>query len=151
MLPTFLIRATIDWIRHDSEFKDSNPYSRCEEALKMVRRLWQEEFGRLDSQTLEPAVLIAYWEEFFHAEDPLPDEVEWSEGLKKHSSPHDKYEDWEKWFKQNYAEVYKDNDIWKSVMMSAWAESHQCIVRYQAGNWRFSPSKSYLTTAAMWS
>ena len=151
MLPTFLIRATIDWIRHDSQFEDSNPYSRCVEALKMVNRLWQEEFGRLDNLTLEPAVLIAYWEEFLHAEDPLPDEVEWRDGLKKHSSPHDNYDNWEKWFKENYAAVYENNDIWKCVMMSAWAETHQFIVRYQAGNWRFLSSKSYLPTAAMWS
>jgi len=151
MLPTFLIRAAIDWIRHDSQFKDSNPYSRCEAALTLVRRLWHEEMGRLDSQSLEQTVLIAYWEEFFHAEDPMPDETEWRDGLKNHSSAHDSYEVWEKWFKENYAEVYKDNDIWKSVMMSGWANSHQCVVRYQAGHWRFLPSKSYLPAPAMWS
>jgi hypothetical protein len=150
MLPIFLIRSSIDWIRHDSQFKDSNPYSRCEESLKLVRRLWHEQFGRLDSLTLEPAVLIAYWEEFFHAEDPLPDELEWRDGLKKHSSPHDTYESWEKWFKEQYAEVYQNNDIWKSVTVCAWAHSHQYTVRYQAGNWRFLPSKSYLPTAFMW-
>ena len=45
MLPIFLIRSTIDWIRHADKFKDSNPYSRAEEALKthsplMARRIW---------------------------------------------------------------------------------------------------------------
>ena len=55
MLPIFLIRASIDWIRHDSQFVDSNPYSRGEEALKLIKRLWIEEFGRLDSAALEPA------------------------------------------------------------------------------------------------
>ena len=99
---------------------------------------------------LEPAILIAYWEEFFHAEDPIPDENEWREGLSKRSGPYDSFEEWQKWFKQSYAEVYQDNNIWKSVVMSAWANTHQYVVRYQAGNWRFVASKSYLLTSAMW-
>ncbi len=150
MLPAFLIRASIDWVRHSEKYKDSNPYSRCEDMLKLIRRLWQEEFGRLESTALEPAVLIAYWEEFFHAEDPSPDEKEWREGLKKRASVYDSYDEWYIWFKQNYAEVYVDNNIWKSVIMTAWADTHQYVVRYQAGNWRVVPSKSYLPTSAMW-
>jgi hypothetical protein len=150
VLPPFLIRAAVDWVRHSEKYKDSNPYTRGADTLKLIRRLWQEEFGRLESTSLEPAVLIAYWEEFFHAEDPTPDEREWREGLKKRASDFDSYEEWGVWFKQNYAEVYIDNSIWKSVIMTAWADTHQYVVRYQAGNWRFVPSKSYLLTSAMW-
>jgi hypothetical protein len=150
MLPVFLIRASIDWIRHNNNFKDSNPYSRCEASLKQIRHLWHEEFGPLDTINLEPAILISYWEEFFHAEDPLPDELEWRDGLRKHSSLHKTYEDWEKWFIEQYAAVYQNNNIWKSVIICAWANSHQYTAHYQAGNWRFLPNKPYLPTTSMW-
>ena len=49
MLPAYLIRAAVDYIRHADAMKDSNPYSRCEEALKLVSKLWQENIGRLKS------------------------------------------------------------------------------------------------------
>lgn len=150
MLPAFLIRASIDWIRHNKSFQDSNPYSRCDELLKFVRMLWHEQFGHFESAMLEPAILIAYWEEFFNAADPLPDEIEWREGLKKHSGEHKTYERWDAWFKQEYKGVYKDNLIWKSIIISSWANSHGHTVRYASNEWRFLPSKSYLPTASIW-
>ena len=93
MLPAFLIRAAVDYVRHAPENKDSNPYSRCEEALKIVNQLWLEKIGRADQALVEVATVTAYWEEFFHAEDPLPDEKEWREGLGKRSGNYDSFEE----------------------------------------------------------
>lgn len=74
MIPAFLIRAGVDWVRHNTDYKDSNPYSRCEESIKTCQLLWEQQMGKPDLVLLEPAIVSAYWEEFFHAEDPLPDE-----------------------------------------------------------------------------
>jgi hypothetical protein len=150
MLPAFLIRADIDWVRHNEIFKTSNPYSRCQEAIKTCDRLWQEQLGYVDSGMLEPAVATAYWEEFFHADDPLMDEKEWRDGLTKRSSQYDSFQDWQSWFKQSYAKVYQENNIWTSVLMTAWANTHQYDVRYQNGVWDFLPNRSYLPTQQMW-
>ena len=66
--------------------------------------------------------------------------------FKKRSSVYDSYDEWHIWFKQNYAEVYVDNNIWKSVIMTGLGNTHQYAVRFQAGNSRVVPSKSYLPT-----
>src|ERR1700679_1230245 len=112
MIPAFLIRTSIDWVRHNPEFKDSNPYSRCEESIRVFLELWKEQFGEVSSNILEPALVAAYWDEFFHAEDPSPDEKEWRDGLMKRSSGYDGFDQWQEWFKKSYAKVYKDNNIW---------------------------------------
>lgn len=150
MLPAFLLRAGIDWVRHDETLKDSNPYSRCQHAVKTFQSLWQEQFGQSEDDYLELAVITAYWQEFFHAEDPLPDEKEWREGLIKRSSRYESFEDWQEWFKKEYAKLYKDNNIWNCILLSAWAHTHQYDVRYTDENWAFSPSRSYLPTSQMW-
>ena len=150
MIPAFLIRAGIDWVRHNSEFRDSNPYSRCEESIKTCQALWESQLGKSDIVLLEPAIVSAYWEEFFHAEDPLPDEKEWREGLTKRSGQYDSFEEWQDWFKKSYAKVYKDNNIWMSVLMTAWAHTHQYEVRYTEDSWEFRPSRSYLPTTQFW-
>jgi hypothetical protein len=150
MIPAFLIRAGIDWVRHNPEFRDSNPYSRCEESIKTCQALWESQLGKSDIILLEPAIVSAYWEEFFHAEDPLPDEKEWREGLTKRSGQYDSFEEWQDWFKKSYAKVYKDNNIWMSVLMTAWAHTHQYEVRYTEDSWEFRPSRSYLPTTQFW-
>jgi len=150
MIPAFLIRAGIDWTRHNPEFRDSNPYSRCEESIKTCQALWENQLGKSDIILLEPAIVSAYWEEFFHAEDPLPDEKEWREGLSKRSNQYDSFEEWQDWFKRSYAKVYKDNNIWMSVLMTAWAHTHQYEVRYTEDSWEFRPSRSYLPTSQFW-
>jgi hypothetical protein len=150
MIPAFLIRAGIDWVRHNPEFKDSNPYSRCEESIKTCQALWENQLGKSDLVLLEPAIVSAYWEEFFHAEDPLADEKEWREGLTKRSGQYDSFEEWQDWFKKSYAKVYKDNNIWMSVLMTAWAHTHQYEVRYTEDSWEFRPSRSYLPTSQFW-
>lgn len=150
VLPAFLIRAGIDYVRHSDGFKDSNPYSRCEEIIVVCRKLWQEKIGRVDQSLLEVAVVTAYWEEFFHAEDPLPDEREWREGLAKRSSNYDSFEEWQEWFKKSYAQVYQDNNIWTSVLMTSWAHTHQYQLMYNDEEWDFRLSKSYLPTSHMW-
>jgi hypothetical protein len=150
MLPAFLIRADIDWIRHNERLKTSNPYSRCQEAIDTCDKLWLEQLGYVDRTMIEPAVANAYWEEFFHADDPLPDEKEWKEGLIKRSSQYDSFQDWQTWFKHSYAKVYVDNNIWTSVLMTAWANTHQYDVRFQNGVWDFVPNRSYLPTQQMW-
>lgn len=106
--------------------------------------------GKPDLVLLEPAIVSAYWEEFFHAEDPLPDEKEWREGLTKRSGQYDRFDEWQDWFKKSYAKVYKDNNIWMSVLMTAWAHTHQYEVRYTEDSWEFRPSRSYLPTSQMW-
>lgn len=150
MIPAFLIRAGIDWVRHHERFKDSNPYSRCEESIKACRSMWEQHIGVADSILLEPAIVSAYWEEFFHAEDPLPDEREWRDGLTKRSGQYDSFEQWQEWFKKTYAKVYKENNIWMSVLMTAWAYTHQYEVRYTEDSWEFRPSRSYLPSSEMW-
>ncbi len=150
MLPALLIRAGIDHVRHSDELKDSNPYSRCEEALRVCQELWEELIGKPDPAILEPAIVTAYWEEFFHAEDPHADEREWREGLTKRSGQYDSFEEWAEWFKGSYAKVYKENNIWTSVLMTSWAHTHQYELTYQGDTWDFKPSKSYLPSSQMW-
>lgn len=150
MLPAFLIRASVDYVRHSDGLKDSNPYSRCEEVLTVANKLWLEKIGRADKSVLEVAAVTAYWEEFFHAEDPLHDEREWREGLAKRSSNYDSFEEWQEWFKKSYAQVYQDNNIWTSVLMTSWAHTHQYQLMYNDKEWDFRPSKSYLPTSQMW-
>jgi hypothetical protein len=150
MLPAFLLRAGIDWVRHDDALKDSNPYSRCHEAVKTFTTLWREQFGQCDETLLELAAVTSYWNEFFHAEDPLPDEKEWREGLVKRSSRFDSFEDWQTSFKTEYGKLYKDNNIWNCILLTAWAHTHQYDVRYGDDTWKFSPSRSYLPTSQMW-
>ena len=150
MLPAFLIRAAIDYVRHHDDFKNSNPYTRCDESLKVTRQLWKEKIGRVDHSLLEVAAVTAYWEEFFHAEDPLADEREWREGLAKRSSNYESFEEWQEWFKKSYAQVYQENNIWTSVLMTAWAHTHQYQLMYNQEAWAFRPSRSYLPTNHMW-
>ena len=150
MIPAYLIRAGIDWVRHCEEHKDSNPYSRCEESLKMVTALWEEQVGQSDLYLVEPATVTAYWAEFFHAEAVLPDELEWREGLLKRSSQYDSFDEWQDWFKQNYAKVYKDDIIWMGVLTTAWAHTHQYEVVYSDDAWEFRPATSYLPTSELW-
>ncbi len=150
MIPAFLIRTSIDWVRHNPEFRDSNPYSRCEESIRVFLELWKEQFGEAESNILEPALVAAYWDEFFHAEDPLPDEKEWRDGLMKRSSGYDSFEQWQEWFKKSYAKVYKDNNIWMGVLMTSWAHTHQYEVRYTDESWEFLEAHSYLPTSQMW-
>jgi len=150
MIPAFLIRAGIDWVRHNEAFKDSNPYSRCEASIKTCRALWEQHVGNADLLLLEPAIVSTYWEEFFHAEDPMRDEKEWRDGLIKRSVQYDSFDGWQDWFKKSYAKVYKDNNIWMSVLMTAWAHTHQYDVRYTEDSWEFTPSRSYLPTTQMW-
>ena len=150
MFPALLIRSGIDWVRHTEQFKDSNPYSRCEESIRVCQILWEEKMGKMNSELLEPAIVSGYWEEFFHAEDPLPDEGEWRDGLSKRAGQYDSFEEWQEWFKKAYAQVYKDNNIWTSVLMTAWAHTHQYDVVYTENSWDFQPSSSYLPTSQMW-
>ncbi|MFN8657664.1 MAG: hypothetical protein U0105_15085 [Candidatus Obscuribacterales bacterium] len=150
MYPAYLIRSAIDWVRHDEKFKDSNPYSRCEETVKTCRELWQEQEGVAYTDMVEPNAVTAYWTEFFHAPDPLPDEHEWRDGLIKRSHQYDSFEDWAVWFKQQYARVYKDDYNWMGVLTAAWAHTHQYEVRYVEDNWDFQPALSYLPTSEMW-
>jgi hypothetical protein len=150
MFPAFLIRAGIDWVRHNDEFKDSNPYSRCEESIKACQAMWEQQMGKSDSVLLEPAIVSAYWEEFFHAEDPMADEREWRDALTKRSGQYDSFEEWQDWFKKAYIKVYKDNNIWMSVLMTAWAHTHQYEVRYTEDSWEFRPSRSYLPSSQLW-
>ena len=79
MLPAYLFRVGIDWVRHQKEFSSSNPYARCEQSIKVLEKLFEENLCRADSKHLEVAAVCAYWEEFFHLEDPLHDEKEWEE------------------------------------------------------------------------
>jgi hypothetical protein len=150
MLPAFLIRVSVDAIRHDKTLQESNPYSRCEAALELFITLWQEQFGKADSRVLEPDLVTSYWDEFFHSEDPLPDENEWREGLAKRASRYDSFSDWQDWFKQSYAKVYKENNIWMGILMTAWAHTHQFEVRYTNDKWEFREARSYLPTSQVW-
>lgn len=150
MLPAFLLRTGIDWVRHEEGLKESNPYARCEQAIKTTLSLWREQYGHADAGLLELAIVTAYWEEFFHAEDPLPDEKDWRDGLTKRSSRYDSFEDWQDWFRKEYAQVYKDNNIWNCVLLTSWAHTHQYDVRYTEETWTFLPSRSYLPTSQMW-
>jgi hypothetical protein len=150
MIPAYLIRAGIDWVRHSPEYQDSNPYSRCEQVLATCNQLWTEQIGEVDKALLEPASVIAYWAEFFHATDPLADEDEWREGLLKRSSQYDSFDEWQDWFKQQYASVYKDDIIWMGVLTTAWAHTHQYEVLYSEDSWEFRPATSYLPTFELW-
>ncbi|MBI4534406.1 MAG: hypothetical protein HY711_10725 [Candidatus Melainabacteria bacterium] len=150
MYPAILIRCGVDWVRHHEGFKDSNPYSRCEEAIKVCTCLWEDQWGKSDLVYVEPAAVAAYWAEFFHAEDPLADELEWREGLIKRSGQYDSFEEWQKWFKQSYAKVYKDDNIWLSLLMTSWAHTHQYEVFYCDDSWEFRPAASYLPTSELW-
>lgn len=150
MIPAYLIRAGIDFVRHADDFKDSNPYSRCEESVKICQQLWQEQVGQADLALLEPAVVMAYWAEFFHCTDPLADEMEWREGLLKRSSQYDSLDQWQDWFKQQYAAVYKDDMIWMGVLTTAWAHTHQYEVHFHDDSWEFRPATSYLPTVELW-
>lgn len=150
MLPAFLIRTGIDWVRHNAEFASSNPYARCEQSIKICEKLWEESVGRSESSPLEVAVVTAYWEEFFHAEDPLQDEKEWRDGLTKRSGQYEEFDAWQEWFKKSYAKVYSDNNVWTSLLMSAWATTHQYQLAYSEDSWDFKPSRSYLPSSYMW-
>lgn len=150
MFPAFLIRTGIDWVRHNEEYKESNPYSRCEGAIKLCTTLWEEQVGKADLFLIEPATVTTYWSEFFHAEDPLPDETEWREGLIKRSSQYDSFDEWQEWFKQSYAKVYKDDNIWLSLLMTAWAHTHQYEVQYTEDAWEFRSAASYFPTTELW-
>lgn len=150
MIPAFIIRAGIDWLRHNDAYKNSNPYSRCEESIKVCKALWEKHIGSADIPLLEPAIVTTYWEEFFHVEDPLADEKDWREGLSKRSGQYDSFEDWQEHFKKKYAKVYRDSNIWMSVLMTAWAHTHQYEVRYTEDAWEFRASRSYLPTSQMW-
>lgn len=150
MIPAYLIRAGIDWVRHAEEFKSSNPYSRCEESVKVCQHLWEEQVGNVDMTLLEPATVVAYWAEFFHALDPLADEAEWRDGLLKWSRKYDSFDEWQDWFKQQYASVYKDDLIWMGVLTTAWAHTHQYEVLYSDDSWEFRPATSYLPTGEFW-
>ena len=151
MIPAFLIRAGIDWVRHNEAFKDSNPYSRCEASIHTCKALWEQYVGAAaDLPLLEPAIVTTYWEEFFHAEDPMRDEKEWREGLNKRSGQYDSFDGWQEWFKKSYGKVYKENNIWMGVLMTSWSHTHQYEVRYSEDSWEFCPSRSYLPTSQMW-
>ena len=150
MLPAFLVRAAVDYVRHADSMKDSNPYSRCEEALRIINKLWLENIGKANQALVEVATVTAYWEEFFHAEDPLPDEREWREGLAKRSGNYDSFSEWQDWFKQSYKQVYQENNIWTSVLMTSWASTHQYQLVYDDKSWDFHESKSYLPTSQLW-
>lgn len=150
MYPAYLIRAGIDWVRHHPDFKDSNPYSRSVEAVKVCKNLWKEQRGSVDEHLVEPAAVSAYWSEFFHAEDPLPDEQEWRQGLMKRSAQYDSFEDWQTWFKDNYKQVYEENIYWMGVLTTAWAHTHQMEVLYVDENWEFRVATPYLPTSEFW-
>lgn len=150
MIPAFLIRAAIDYVRHSKALSDSNPYSRCEEAIQAAGGLAKDKLGDYDENLLETAVATNYWEEFFHAEDPLADEKEWRDGLVKRSSNYDSFDAWQTWFKDSYKQVYRENNIWTSVLMTAWGHTHQYQLSYSDNKWSFIPSRSYLPTSQMW-
>ena len=150
MLPAYLFRVGIDWVRHQKEFSSSNPYARCEQSIKVLEKLFEENLCRADSKHLEVAAVCAYWEEFFHLEDPLHDEKEWKEGLSKRSGQYDNFEKWQEWFKSSYAKVYTENNIWTSLLMTSWATTHQYQLIYTEDSWDFVPSRSYLPTSHMW-
>ncbi len=119
MIPAVLIRKSIDWVRHNPQFENSNPYTRCEEVIKACQTLFKEVLGDCDTTLVELACIAAYWLEFFHCEDPSNDENQWSEGLKKRAIQYDSFEDWQKWFIQSYAKVYKENNIWSGILMTS--------------------------------
>lgn len=150
MYPAYLIRAGIDWVRHHEDFKESNPYSRCIEAVKVCQGLWQEQKGVGDFGLVEPASVAAYWAEFFHAEDALPDEIEWREGLIKRSAQYSAFDEWQDWFKASYAQVYEDSIYWMGVLTTAWAHTHQLEVAYSEDTWEFRAATPYLQTGEFW-
>jgi hypothetical protein len=150
MYPAFLIRAGIDWVRHNTDFKDSNPYSRCIESVKICQTMWQELRGPGDLYLVEPAGVSAYWAEFFHVEDPLPDEQQWREGLLKRSAQYDNFEQWQEWFKLTYQQVYEDDIYWMGVLTTSWAHTHQLEVVYSEDSWEFRTATPYMQTSEFW-
>lgn len=150
MFPAYIIRAGVDWVRHNDELQESNPYSRCEEAVAYCQKLWQEEMGLGDLQLVEPATIIQYWAEFFHANDPSADEIEWREGLLKRSAQYDSFEEWQDWFKKNYKDVYKEDMYWTGVLTTSWAHTHQYEVRYNEDSWEFHTATPYLQSDEFW-
>ncbi len=150
MYPAYLIRAGIDWVRHHEDFKESNPYSRSIEAVKVCQSLWQEQKGPGDKDLVEPATVAAYWAEFFHVEDPLPDEDEWRQGLLKRSAQYSQFDEWQEWFRESYAQVYEENIYWMGVLTTAWAHTHQLEVAYSDDSWEFWPATPYLQTGEFW-
>ncbi len=150
MFPAFLIRTGVDWVRHNQQFKSSNPYSRCEEAIRICQSVWQEQYGQADLALLEPATVSAYWAEFFHAEDMQPDEAEWKQGLTKASGQYDSFGEWQDWFQKKYKKVYKQNNIWTGVLMTSWAHTHQYEVVCTENAWEFQPAAAYTPTSEMW-
>jgi hypothetical protein len=151
MLPAFLLRAGVDWVRHHPEFANSNPYARCEQAIKVCERLLNDSYSSLEPALIEVATATCYWEEFFLADDPLNDEKEWRDGLTKRSVQYESFDAWQEWFKKSYAKVYSDNNIWASLVMTAWATTHQYQLFYTEDSWDFKPSRSYLPTSNFWS
>ena len=150
MYPAYLIRAGIDWVRHNEEFKGSNPYSRSIEAVNVCQALWTEQRGSADFNLVEPAAVAAYWAEFFHAEDPLPDESEWRDGLVKRSAQYPAFDEWQDWFKEAYKQVYEDSIYWMGVLTTAWAHTHQLEVAYADDSWEFRAATPYLPTSEFW-
>jgi hypothetical protein len=150
MYPAYLIRAGIDWVRHNEEFKESDPYSRSIEAVKVCQALWAEQKGKVDEHLVEPAAVAAYWAEFFHAEDPLADENEWRDGLSKRSAQYSDFDEWAEWFKQSYKHVYEDGIYWMGVLTTAWAHTHQLEVVSSEDTWEFRNATPYLLTSEFW-
>lgn len=150
MYPAYLIRTSIDWVRKSEEFKESNPYSRCQESVNLCQQLWEAQYGTADLHLVEPNVISAYWAEFFHAPDTLADETEWRESLTAKSHEYDNFEQWQEWFKQTYSKVYKDDWIWAGVLATAWAHTHQYDVIAAEDTWEFRPASSYLETSELW-
>jgi hypothetical protein len=150
MIPAYLIRAAIDWVRHNQEFEALSPYARCQESIKVVSQLFAEQIGKVDSVLVESATIAAYWAEFFHNEEPDKVEQEWRNGLTKASSQHDSFDSWQEWFKSKFAKAYKDDNIWIGLLMTSWAHTHQYEVMYTEDDWEFEPAQSYLPTEQMW-
>lgn len=150
MFPALILRSSVDWVRHDSSLANSNPYSRCEEAIKMAQGIWDEQYGKVGAAYVEPACVSTYWSEFFHAQDPLEDENEWREGLTKRSNQYDSFDEWHEWFRKTYAKVYKDDNIWAGLLMTSWAHTHQFEVNYKEDTWEFLPATNYLPSVEMW-
>jgi hypothetical protein len=146
MIPAYLLRAGIDWVRHNQDFKDFNPNKRCEQCIKTVSELFEEQVGSFDPIVLESAVIATYFAEFFHAEDSLPRDAEWRDGLIKQSRQHNAFESWQEWFKSKFAKVYKDDNIWLGLVMASWAHTHQYELSYTEDAWEFLPATSYLRT-----
>ncbi|MBY0357637.1 MAG: hypothetical protein K2W82_06515 [Candidatus Obscuribacterales bacterium] len=150
MYPAYLLRTGIDWVRNNEAYKESNPYSRCLEAVNACLEIWREQRGLGNLDLVEPAAVAAYWAEIFHVTDPHPDEMEWRDGLLKRSAQYDSFEQWQEWFKESYAQVYKDDIYWMGVLTTSWAHTHQLEVGYAPDSWEFKPATPYLQTDEFW-